>query len=49
MSVQKRTLFDFCANRDLFSLSGLPAGLREGAAVSRGDLIRYLSIESLSR
>ena len=38
MSVQKRTLFDFCANRDPFSLSGLRAGLREGAAVSRGDL-----------
>jgi hypothetical protein len=38
MSVQKRTLFDSCANRDPFSLSGLRAGLSEGAAVCRGDL-----------
>jgi hypothetical protein len=38
MSVQKRTLCDFCASRDPFSLSGLRAGLREGAAISRGDL-----------
>ena len=43
MSVQKRTLFDFCADRDPFSLSRLRAGLRKGAAVSRGDVVRYLS------
>jgi hypothetical protein len=44
MSVQKRTLFDFCANRDPFSLSALRAGLREGAAVCRGDLTVHLQL-----